>query len=123
MEWSWIRQPIGRATDELQDLVNKISLYEFDFRKKDRWRWIHSTDSNLTVRKLSAIVEEKLLPGCDSGQQTLRNNLVPKKGEIFVWRTLKKRLPVLKELDKRGVDLKVYGVQCAIMMLNPLNIL
>ena len=35
----------------------------------------------------------------------LWNKLVPKKVNIFVWRALKGRLPVRKELDKSGIDL------------------
>ncbi|XP_071709240.1 uncharacterized protein [Rutidosis leptorrhynchoides] len=40
----------------------------------------------------------------------MRNNLVPKKLEIFIWRACQKRLPVLFEIDKRGVDL--HSVRC-----------
>ncbi|XP_071707958.1 uncharacterized protein [Rutidosis leptorrhynchoides] len=40
----------------------------------------------------------------------MRNKLVPKKLEIFVWRVCKKRLPVKVELDKRGIDL--HSVRC-----------
>ncbi|XP_071688288.1 uncharacterized protein [Rutidosis leptorrhynchoides] len=41
---------------------------------------------------------------------TLRNNLILKKVEVFVWRVLKGRIPVLVELEKRGVDL--HSVRC-----------
>ncbi|XP_071708422.1 uncharacterized protein [Rutidosis leptorrhynchoides] len=37
-------------------------------------------------------------------------NWCRKKIEVFVWRTNKKRLPVLIELDKRGIDL--HSVRC-----------
>ncbi|XP_071718124.1 uncharacterized protein [Rutidosis leptorrhynchoides] len=40
----------------------------------------------------------------------LRNNYVPKKIELFVWRATQKRVPVRIELDKRGVDLNT--VRC-----------
>ncbi|XP_071697620.1 uncharacterized protein [Rutidosis leptorrhynchoides] len=42
--------------------------------------------------------------------QHLRNKLIPKKVEIFVWRLLHKKLPVRIELDKRGLDL--HSVRC-----------
>ncbi|XP_071718540.1 uncharacterized protein [Rutidosis leptorrhynchoides] len=42
--------------------------------------------------------------------ETLRNNLVPKKLEVFVWRSLKRRLPTLTELDKKGIDLN--SIRC-----------
>ncbi|XP_071715045.1 uncharacterized protein [Rutidosis leptorrhynchoides] len=40
----------------------------------------------------------------------MRNNLVPKKLQIFAWRASQKRLPALTELDKRGIDLN--SVRC-----------
>ncbi|XP_071714035.1 uncharacterized protein [Rutidosis leptorrhynchoides] len=36
---------------------------------------------------------------------SMKNNFVPKKVEIFVWRAKRERIPVLSELDKRGIDL------------------
>ncbi|XP_071727306.1 uncharacterized protein [Rutidosis leptorrhynchoides] len=42
--------------------------------------------------------------------ETLRNNFIPKKVEIFIWRSRKKRIPTLIELDKRGIDL--HSVRC-----------
>ncbi|XP_071712769.1 uncharacterized protein [Rutidosis leptorrhynchoides] len=35
----------------------------------------------------------------------MRNNLIPSKLGIFIWRAKLKRLPVLIELEKRGIDL------------------
>ncbi|XP_071740813.1 uncharacterized protein [Rutidosis leptorrhynchoides] len=35
----------------------------------------------------------------------MRNNLISKKIEMFVWRATQKLLPVRIELDKRGIDL------------------
>ncbi|XP_071692865.1 uncharacterized protein [Rutidosis leptorrhynchoides] len=35
----------------------------------------------------------------------MRNSSVPKKVELFVWRTRKGRILTLPELDKRGIDL------------------
>ncbi|XP_071713005.1 uncharacterized protein [Rutidosis leptorrhynchoides] len=49
--------------------------------------------------------------GIRSGE-TLRNNLVPKKVEVFVWRVKRRRIPTLFELDKRGTDL--HSVLCPI---------
>ncbi|XP_071712477.1 uncharacterized protein [Rutidosis leptorrhynchoides] len=43
---------------------------------------------------------------------TIRNTLVPKKVELFVWRARKGRLPTLPELDKRRIDLN--SVRCPI---------
>ncbi|XP_071727597.1 uncharacterized protein [Rutidosis leptorrhynchoides] len=41
---------------------------------------------------------------------TLRNNFIPLKVGVFVWRARRNRFPVLFELDKRGIDL--HSVLC-----------
>ncbi|XP_071727951.1 uncharacterized protein [Rutidosis leptorrhynchoides] len=45
-----------------------------------------------------------------SRHATIRNNLVPLKIVIFIWRVLKRRIPVCTEIDKRGIDLD--SVRC-----------
>ncbi|XP_071687548.1 uncharacterized protein [Rutidosis leptorrhynchoides] len=50
--------------------------------------------------------------GSHSAQETLRNNLMPKKIEDFIWRVLEKILPVRIELDKKGIDL--HSIRCPI---------
>nr|GEU77285.1 RNA-directed DNA polymerase, eukaryota, reverse transcriptase zinc-binding domain protein [Tanacetum cinerariifolium] len=62
-------------------------------------------ERKLMVKDLSRLVEEKSLHVDSVGQETLWNKLVPKKANIFIWRTLKGRLSVRGELDKRGIDL------------------
>ncbi|XP_071718244.1 uncharacterized protein [Rutidosis leptorrhynchoides] len=47
-----------------------------------------------------------------SNFESIRNSLVPSKVEVFVWRARKRRIAVLAELDKRGVDL--HSVLCPI---------
>ncbi|XP_071713003.1 uncharacterized protein [Rutidosis leptorrhynchoides] len=77
-----------------------------DESKKDGWKWIWASDEIFTVRKLSLILDENSLAIGNNSTETIRNSLVPKKVEIFVWRTLKKRLPVRIE----RVDL--HSVRC-----------
>ncbi|XP_071730903.1 uncharacterized protein [Rutidosis leptorrhynchoides] len=57
-----------------------------------------------------SIIDDELIAPCGSTSDTLRNRLVPKKLEIFVWRTIKNRIQVRCELDKRGIDL--HSVRC-----------
>ncbi|XP_071708924.1 uncharacterized protein [Rutidosis leptorrhynchoides] len=67
-------------------------------------------DGLFKVKILTSKIDEKILAANSSQHKTLRNNLVPKKIEIFVWRALRKRLPVRIELDKIGIDL--HSVRC-----------
>ncbi|XP_071708644.1 uncharacterized protein [Rutidosis leptorrhynchoides] len=72
--------------------------------------WSLATNGMLTVKKLAVIVDEQLLGQFSLQHQYMQNKLVPKKIEIFVWRTMLKRLPVRVELDKRGIYL--HSIRC-----------
>ncbi|GJU38470.1 reverse transcriptase domain, reverse transcriptase zinc-binding domain protein [Tanacetum coccineum] len=71
----------------------------------DRWRWMLQDNGELTVKVLTRLVEEKVLRVENGNQETLWNNGLPKKINIFMWKALKGRLTVRGELDKRGIDL------------------
>ncbi|XP_071689109.1 uncharacterized protein [Rutidosis leptorrhynchoides] len=64
-----------------------------------------SNNGLFSTGTLADWISSKLLLSGHNNGETLRNNLVPKEIEVFTWRARKKRLPVLFELDKRGVDL------------------
>ncbi|XP_071715255.1 uncharacterized protein [Rutidosis leptorrhynchoides] len=70
------------------------------------------SSGKFSSKVLSDLVRSKLITSKVTGRETLRNNLVPRKVGIFIWRALNGRLPVLSELDKRGIDL--HSVCCPI---------
>ncbi|XP_071715131.1 uncharacterized protein [Rutidosis leptorrhynchoides] len=109
--WAWARAPTGRVRGELDDLLQRVSGIQCSDRE-DKYSWVLDNNKNFTVKKLSGICDEKILPTINNNAVTLRNNLVPKKIEIFIWRLMKKRLPVRIELDKRGIDL--HSVRCPV---------
>ncbi|XP_071728387.1 uncharacterized protein [Rutidosis leptorrhynchoides] len=76
----------------------------------DRWVWTLDSDGLFRVKSLASSVDTRLLGSNGSSLCTIHNNIIPKKIEIFAWQTLKKRLPVHLELDKRGIDLD--SVRC-----------
>nr|GEV15230.1 RNA-directed DNA polymerase, eukaryota, reverse transcriptase zinc-binding domain protein [Tanacetum cinerariifolium] len=59
----------------------------------------------LATAELARLIEDKVLHVEGGGQETLWNNLVPKKVNIFMWRALRGRLPVRVELDKSEIYL------------------
>ncbi|XP_071687671.1 uncharacterized protein [Rutidosis leptorrhynchoides] len=75
-------------------------------------KWDLANDGVFTVKKLSSLIDKHILGNPIGSKKTLRNNLIPKKIEIFAWRTLKKRIPVRIELDIRGIDL--HSVRCPV---------
>ncbi|XP_071714547.1 uncharacterized protein [Rutidosis leptorrhynchoides] len=110
--WSWTRQLRGRTLAEFDTLMHLLDGYEFKVDNMDRWSWSMVSNGHFTTKVLSDALQSKILPSNTSGIETLRNNLVPKKVGIFVWRALKGRLPVLFELDKRGIDL--HSIRCSL---------
>ncbi|XP_071704384.1 uncharacterized protein [Rutidosis leptorrhynchoides] len=71
----------------------------------DCWNWAPGSKGCFTTKRLNELLESKVLQCQDAVLGTIRNNLVPKNIELFVWRARKGRLPTLPELDKRGIDL------------------
>ncbi|XP_071728811.1 uncharacterized protein [Rutidosis leptorrhynchoides] len=78
----------------------------------DVWYWKLASNGIFTTKKLSRLIDDELLLDNKPRIETLKNNLVPGKLEVFIWRTIKKRLPTRIELDKRGIDLN--SVRCPI---------
>ncbi|XP_071712825.1 uncharacterized protein [Rutidosis leptorrhynchoides] len=78
----------------------------------DVWRWNLASNGKFTIKELTKILEEKMLIDGKGQLETMRNNLISKKVEIFIWRAMEKRLPTLVELDKRGIDL--HSIRCPI---------
>ncbi|XP_071727011.1 uncharacterized protein [Rutidosis leptorrhynchoides] len=105
-----LRSPSGRVGDELLELNSVISWVLIDSDKDDTWTWQFGHNGVFSTKTLASIIDSKLLSIGPNSFESLRNKLVPKKVEIFIWRLRKRRLPILPELDKRGIDL--HSVLC-----------
>ncbi|XP_071731026.1 uncharacterized protein [Rutidosis leptorrhynchoides] len=101
----WVRAPSGRVGDELQEINSLIRLVLIDSEKIDTWAWQFGYSGLFSTKKLISIIDAKLLSIGTNSCESLRKNLVPKKAEIFIWLLRKRRLHILSELDKRGIDL------------------
>ncbi|XP_071705377.1 uncharacterized protein [Rutidosis leptorrhynchoides] len=83
-----------------------LNAYTKHDKTKDSWIWNLTGNGVFTTKKLASIIDEVILNiGSRPKEGFLKNNLVPSKVSIFIWRALKRRLPVRTELDKRGIDL------------------
>ncbi|XP_071714226.1 uncharacterized protein [Rutidosis leptorrhynchoides] len=108
---SWIREPSGRAKGELEELQGLLRSVTLQSDKPDSWCWNMCNSGIFKTKILAEHIDSKILHvNSSSSSGTIRNSLVPKKVEVFIWRVLKGRIPVLIELDKRGVDLN--SVRC-----------
>ncbi|XP_071713069.1 uncharacterized protein [Rutidosis leptorrhynchoides] len=103
--WSWQREVYGRTKDELDKLEQLLSGMVMLPGKHDSWKWNLCGSGNFSTNALSRQLMKKCYPPSTLNSATHRNNMVSKKVEVFVWRAGRERLPVLVELDKRGVDL------------------
>ncbi|XP_071708833.1 uncharacterized protein [Rutidosis leptorrhynchoides] len=110
---NWVRQPTGRTLGELDEISKLLSSVNVTFSPQITWKWNLVSNGIFTVKSLARIIDAHLLENSIVGShETLRNTLVPKKLEVFVWRALRKRLPVRVELDKRGIDL--HSIRCPV---------
>ncbi|XP_071705065.1 uncharacterized protein [Rutidosis leptorrhynchoides] len=92
--------------------MNILSGFKLPPNSKDDWKWTLMPSGRFHTSDLTSLLNSRLLPSCSSTSETLINKMVPHKLGIFVWRARLQRLPVLMELDKRGVDLD--SVRCPI---------
>ncbi|GJT47912.1 zinc finger, CCHC-type containing protein [Tanacetum coccineum] len=111
-EWDWGRSLSGRVCKEFDNLLGVLQNVFISNDGRDRRRWMLQENGEFTVKALTRLVEEKVLRVKNGNQETLWNNWPPKKVNIFVWRALKRILPVLEELDKIGIDLNTLLCPC-----------
>ncbi|XP_071713253.1 uncharacterized protein [Rutidosis leptorrhynchoides] len=113
--WQWNRELIGRNRDMLEEMILQIREYFSNNNSNATGTsggcfWLLAANGRFTTKKMNAIILEKVLAHEKSQPESLKNSLVPKKVEVFIWRARRKRLPSLLELDRRGVDL--HSVRC-----------
>ncbi|XP_071740938.1 uncharacterized protein [Rutidosis leptorrhynchoides] len=92
------------TASDFEHICDDIDLYVKHEKIRDSWIWGLATNGKFTRKKLWWLIDEKLLVH-NSGDETLINHLVPAKVQIFIWRVLKRRIPVRTKLEKRGIDL------------------
>ncbi|XP_071707988.1 uncharacterized protein [Rutidosis leptorrhynchoides] len=108
--WNWSREPSVRAVGELSSLISLLGSIKMNPSRPDSWEWVGNSKKTFTTKDLTKLINEETLCVGPNALKTLKNYLIPKKVEVFIWRARKRRLPVRMELDKRGIDLD--SVRC-----------
>ncbi|XP_071738733.1 uncharacterized protein [Rutidosis leptorrhynchoides] len=90
--------------------MDMLSGVKLNPQARDLWKWKAGGSEIFSTKGLTNLINSKLLIPSDDSCETLCTKLVTEKIEVFVWRANKKRLPVLVELDKRGIVL--HSVRC-----------
>ncbi|XP_071699244.1 uncharacterized protein [Rutidosis leptorrhynchoides] len=93
--WLWQREISGRTQGELDSLKALLDNFQKKDVNLDSWAWRLASNGVFTTKNLTNLIDENLLHFNGSRVATLKNNLVPSKVEIFIWRVLKRRIPVL----------------------------
>ncbi|GJZ49718.1 RNA-directed DNA polymerase, eukaryota, reverse transcriptase zinc-binding domain protein [Tanacetum coccineum] len=105
----WVRNvSIGSNATQLAILQNTLSAFTLN-DYEDAWVW--TVDSpTFMVKSARCQIDRGFLP--DDGPGTRWNNLLPKKINIFIWRTLRDRLPSRWNLSRKGIE--VNSLNCPI---------
>ncbi|XP_071728944.1 uncharacterized protein [Rutidosis leptorrhynchoides] len=69
------------------------------------WSCTLDNSNTYSSKAMATKIDNIILPRPNVGDATIRNNLIPQKIGIFVWRVLKGRIAVKQELAKRGIYL------------------
>ncbi|KAJ9557504.1 hypothetical protein OSB04_012118 [Centaurea solstitialis] len=108
LEWEWRRrrEPRGREIGELGRLLEKLRGWDPKRDTLDVWEWDVDVEEGFTVKNC----RERFIEGCEGGsisegEVTLWNNLIPRKINIFMWRSRMGRIPTRVALNDRGIDL------------------
>ncbi|XP_071709411.1 uncharacterized protein [Rutidosis leptorrhynchoides] len=102
--WCWSRSPYGRVLNELTELNNIISSVTLS-EKPDSWKCSLDPSGTYTTKSMAHLINSLKLGGNTLNMTIPRNNLLPQKVFIFIWRAFQKKIPTRFELDKRGIDL------------------
>ncbi|XP_071694694.1 uncharacterized protein [Rutidosis leptorrhynchoides] len=102
--WCWTRPPNGRVLNELSELNNIVSSITLS-DKPDPWKCTLDPSGTYTTKSMAHLINSLKLGGNALNTTIPRNNLLPQKVFIFIWRAFQKKIPVRYELDKRGIDL------------------
>ncbi|XP_071739183.1 uncharacterized protein [Rutidosis leptorrhynchoides] len=116
-KWTWCRTVTGRTLGELHQLELLMRNVKMNPEKEDTWEWKLNGCGKFSTQCLTKLIMSCAFPSNTTNTVTLTNNLVPKKVGVFVWRAMRNRLPVLLELDKRGIGLN--SVLCPLVVMNP----
>ncbi|GKC82383.1 RNA-directed DNA polymerase, eukaryota, partial [Tanacetum coccineum] len=105
----WVRNVSnGSNATQLAILQNTLSAFILN-DSEDAWVWTVDSPS-FTVKSACCQIDRGFLP--DDGPGTRWNNLLPKKINIFIWRTLRDRLPSKWNLSRKGIE--VNSLNCPI---------
>nr|GEU99642.1 RNA-directed DNA polymerase, eukaryota, reverse transcriptase zinc-binding domain protein [Tanacetum cinerariifolium] len=101
---AWRSSPRGRSCNELNSSYSNIESCSLNSEALDGWKWTLGSGKDFKAKTLSVMVDSILLEPYHFEQKFKWNSWVPRKINIFAWRAFNDRLPLLLNLDNRGLD-------------------
>nr|GEW61600.1 reverse transcriptase domain, reverse transcriptase zinc-binding domain protein [Tanacetum cinerariifolium] len=99
--FEWTRNVLsGSNANHMASLHNTLSAISLN-DSEDAWVWSIGTPF-FTVKSARGQIDNGFLP--DGGLETRWNRFLPNKINIFIWRTLRDRLPSRWNLNRKGID-------------------
>ncbi|XP_071708323.1 uncharacterized protein [Rutidosis leptorrhynchoides] len=108
----WSVTKLFRIASEFVLLAAQLDGAIIDLHRSDGWKWSWGNNGVYSVNNLVELIDGTTLASHSDSMETLRNRLVPKKIEVFIWRERRGRILVRLELDKRGIDL--HSTRCPV---------
>ncbi|GKE88028.1 RNA-directed DNA polymerase, eukaryota [Tanacetum coccineum] len=100
LEWSRSISS-GANAFNIANLYNQLANYSLN-DSDDDWTWDIGM-STFTVKHTREYIDQSYLP--NDGMETRWNRFLPKKINIFIWRSLRDRLPTRWNLSRKGIDI------------------
>ncbi|GKB66441.1 putative RNA-directed DNA polymerase [Tanacetum coccineum] len=110
--WDWASHTKGRTNSELSELQSLVENVSLNQTSLDTWRYKLSVNGEFSVKSLSMWIEDRSSSGGSGATQTFWSKIIPRKVNVFIWRVLKRRIPVRVEIDKRDIDLDSVLCPC-----------
>ncbi|XP_071715286.1 uncharacterized protein [Rutidosis leptorrhynchoides] len=86
-------------------MIEIIKTSSISGNGESSWKFLGHKSGLFVTKAMAKLIDDKIIPKESNSIATLKNNLVPLKIGIFIWRVLRRRIAVKVELDRRGIDL------------------
>lgn len=118
--WNWRIVPRGLSISELQVLTSSLAGLTLVVDAQDVWSWSYNLNGKFTVSTLSKLIDKCILAPFSLSEFSHWNSWLPKKVNVFLWRSFFNRLRTLSNLDDRGLD--VGSILCHFYVIPTLNL-
>nr|GEX60654.1 RNA-directed DNA polymerase, eukaryota, reverse transcriptase zinc-binding domain protein [Tanacetum cinerariifolium] len=106
-DWEWRLPPRGRVLDDIDSLISLIGnlVLSTNVTEPETWNWSMDSSGKFKVKTLMKMVQNIMLSDSILGDHHIWNSWVPRKVNIFVWRTSLNRLATRSNILSRCINI------------------